>query len=325
MCLPTTTAYGTRTRARLPENTTKRASSITHSDPPPPKKKSRNTRGPPKTARNKQLNNDDEDSDYLDRSDSCYSRSLSPTNRSNSNSNNNSRHPSCDFSETTSTMVSTPGSLRSSRASVTPGSTRHFASTTAAAAAATSATAAAAIRSSPLRPGGGAGSGSGGGDSRSNLAGWAVGARGGGGPGAGAGGGGIGGESAAGQVAPPPMGRIRLPPYATGAGATAAAAAAASVARVASGGVGGGGPGGGSTGIGGVVAGAAVNVGCVSGLTRKSSRSRIPPVVPGWEPEEQAERDRELREAGLAQAAVARASWVFEVRGWVGRGGGGGG
>ncbi|CAM9470704.1 unnamed protein product, partial [Scytosiphon promiscuus] len=87
--------------------------------------------------------------------------------------------------------------------------------------------------------------------------------------------------------------------------------------------VGGGGGGGGGSGVspgvvGGVATGAAVNVGCVSaavgglGLTRKSSRNRIPPVVPGWEPEEQAERDRELREAGLAQAAVARAAWVFE-------------
>ncbi|CAM9470774.1 unnamed protein product, partial [Scytosiphon promiscuus] len=88
-----------------------------------------------KSGSNNNIDNDDDDeSDYLDRSDSCYSRSLSPNNHSNSNS----RHHSYDFSETASTLVSTPGSLRSSRASVTPGSSRAFASSTAAAAAATS-------------------------------------------------------------------------------------------------------------------------------------------------------------------------------------------
>lgn len=56
-------------------------------------------------------------------------------------------------------------------------------------------------------------------------------------------------------------------------------------------------------------------VGCVPGsLSRKGSRNRIPPVAPGLEPEEQAERDREERAASLARSAAARAAWVYEVR-----------
>lgn len=53
----------------------------------------------------------------------------------------------------------------------------------------------------------------------------------------------------------------------------------------------------------------------VGGLARKSSRNRIPPVpvVPGWEPEELAEREREERAAGAAQTAAARSAWLFEV------------
>lgn len=57
----------------------------------------------------------------------------------------------------------------------------------------------------------------------------------------------------------------------------------------------------------------------VGGLSRKSSRNKIPPVVPGWEPEEQAEREREERAAGAAQAAALRAAWVYPVRGFVAR------
>lgn len=141
-----------------------------------------------------------------------------------------------------------------------------------------------------------------------------------------------------GVLVPPPITKIRLSPPPNGAAgsrrtaATAAVPAAAAAAAppptfartappsygsgVSSGGVGPGSGGGGSVGSGSSSVGCVPVAVAVGGLTRKSSRNRMPPVVPGWEPDEQEERDREEREAEAAQAAVARATWVFDVRDW---------
>eukprot|EP00752_Nemacystus_decipiens_P002697 g2518.t1 len=261
----------------------------------------------------------------LDRSDSCASRSISPNNSrgmggvgggggTGGGVGGGTRGLALDElqftrSETSSTLASTPGSLvsRGSNAA-TSGSGHHFASgstvlsTPAAVAAPPSAATAFMSRTARVSPAGASGGGGGGGGT--------------GMPNSGTGGGVSGGRSggSATPLVAPPIGRIRLSPSANPvapghpAGARSASSSSSSSSHPVTGGSGSGAGSGSSIGS---VACVPVAV-AVGGLTRKSSRNRIPPVVPGWEPEDQAEREREERAAGAAQAKALRAAWVCE-------------